>query len=153
MIVGNIGGSGKYEYTVIGDSVNLGSRLESANKQYGTGILLSENTYTHVADDVVARELDLLLVAGKTRPITVYELIALKGGKADPRRDNFLKAYREGFALYRERKWDEAIAAFNRALAESPDDGPCRLYIERSEVYRATPPPEDWDGVFIMKSK
>jgi adenylate cyclase len=153
MIVGNIGGSGKYEYTVIGDSVNLGSRLESANKQYGTGILLSENTYTHVANDVVARELDLLLVAGKTRPITVYELIALKGGKSDPRQDNFLKAYREGFALYRERKWDKALAAFNRALAESPDDGPCKLYIERSEVYRATPPPEDWDGVFIMKSK
>lgn len=153
MIVGNIGGSGKYEYTVIGDSVNLGSRLESANKQYGTQILVSENTYAHVAKDVIARELDLLLVAGKTRPITVYELVALASDPPDPAKEKFLALYREGFAHYRSRRWDEAIAAFRSALAISPEDGPCRIYIERSEVYRTSPPPDDWDGVFVMKSK
>lgn len=153
MIVGNIGGSGKFEYTVIGDSVNLGSRLESANKQYRTNIMMSEATYRRVAQEVIARELDMLVVAGKTEPIRVYELIGLRNVNLSSDRTHFLEHYANGLSSYRRREWTLAIDYFKRALEIDPADYPSQIYIERSHLYHVSPPLEDWDGTFILRKK
>ncbi len=153
MIVGNIGGSGKFEYTVIGDSVNLGARLESANKQYKTNIMISEPTYRKVAGEVLARELDMLVVAGRTEPIRVYELIGLANDNHSAQRLRFFDYYSSGLALYRQRDWRSAITQFEKALEIYPDDYPSHIYIERAFLYEASPPPEDWNGVFILRTK
>ncbi len=153
VIVGNMGGVTRFDYTVIGDSVNLGARLEGVNKQYRTNTIISEHTYRQVRDSVIARELDLLVVAGKTEPIRVFELIAMAGDHLSPERKEFLSLYNEGLACYRQRKWGDAMERFERALLIEPDDYPSRLYIERSMMYSTTPPPDDWNGVFILRTK
>ena len=153
MIVGNMGGKDRFDYTVIGDSVNLGARLEGANKQYKTNIMMSEPTYRHVKDLVIARELDLLVVAGKTEPIRVFELIGMSDDTIPAPSLACAEEYSKGLALYRERNWDEAIRCFEAALRAKADDYPSQIYIERSELYRAAPPPRDWNGVFIMMTK
>lgn len=153
MIVGNMGGVERFEYTVIGDSVNLGSRLESANKQYHTRLMMSEQTYKKVADQVIARELDMIVVMGKTEPIKVYELIGMIEGKGPPEQYEFLEVYARGLALYRKRDWTGAIELFENVLKMKPDDYPSQIYIERSRLYQAVPPPDDWNGVFILRSK
>lgn len=153
MIVGNIGGSGKFEYTVIGDSVNIGARLEGANKQYKTNIMISESTYNKVADRVIARELDMLVVAGRTEPIRVYELCGMAGSIFPPAKLRFIECYSNGLRKYRNRDWEAAIAEFSNALKIVPEDYPSNLYIERSYLYQASPPPDDWNGVFILMTK
>jgi adenylate cyclase len=154
VIVGNMGGMGRFDYTVIGDSVNLGARLESANKQYKSGILVSEHTYRRIAGRVFARELDLLRVAGKTEPIRVYELLAVMGEETIPAAVLAMtEHFTEGLVAYRRREFEKAITLFNRALAAVPQDYPSRLYIERSTRYLASPPAADWDGVFNLESK
>lgn len=154
MIVGNMGGMGRFDYTVIGDSVNLGARLEGANKQYKTNILMSDSTYRKVAGSVFARELDLLRVVGKTEPIRVHELINILGDESVPR--NVLEMtehFTGGLLLYRKREFEKAIAEFERGLERVPGDHPSTLYIQRSLRYMASPPPADWDGVFTLDSK
>jgi adenylate cyclase len=154
VIVGNLGGVNRFDYTVVGDGVNLGSRLETANKEYRTRTIIGDNTYAKVAGRVIARELDLLVAAGKTEPIRIYELLGIAGEtKEPPRLREFLGLYDEGLKLYRERKWDEAIAKFRQALAAMPDDYPSSMYIARSEAFRETPPPAGWRGEFIMLRK
>ncbi|MBI4548072.1 MAG: CHASE2 domain-containing protein [Ignavibacteriae bacterium] len=153
MIVGNIGGRVKYEYTAIGDSVNLGARLESANKQYRTNIMISEHTYKKVESHVFARELDMLVVAGKTEPIRVYELLGLVNGQLSTELLKFNEYYTKGLKLYREQEWRQAIEQFEKALQFRPDDYPSQIYIERSHIYLTSPPPDNWNGVFILRSK
>jgi adenylate cyclase len=153
MVVGNMGGTGKFAYTVIGDSVNLASRLEGANKQYGTHILISFATFTSVRRDVIARELDTLAVKGRNEPVTVYELLALRGEEVGGNLEEFLERYNEGIFRYRCREWDAARSAFHAALELRPDDYPARMYIDRSDSFRVNPPPPDWNGVFVMRSK
>ena len=153
MIVGNMGGANRFDYTVIGDSVNLGSRLEGANKQYKTSMIMSEHTYREVHDHVFARELDLLVVAGKTEPIRVYELIGMMKESLPSHHVASLECYDKGLGHYRAREWRNAITMFEKALSLFPNDYPSQLYIERSKVYLATPPPDDWNGVFILQSK
>jgi len=153
MIVGNMGGRGKFNYTVIGDSVNLASRLEGANKEYKTHIMASQRTYDMVRDHVLGRELDLITVKGRSEPVTIYELMQLRDGAVDPNLERFLSCYSEALALYRQQRWKAAIQRFETALTLRPNDHPTKLYIERAQLYAITSPPQDWNGVFVMTTK
>lgn len=153
MIVGNMGGKERFDYTVIGDSVNLGARLETANKNYGTNIIISENTYRHVKDMVTVRELDQIVVKGKTQITRIFELVGMRDdGIADKEYEKVMQ-YNDGIKLYRERRWKEAADHFTELTRRYPDDTPCRIYLDRSQKFLDTPPPDDWDGITVMESK
>ena len=153
MVVGNMGAVGKFAYTVIGDSVNLASRLEGANREYGTGVMVSQRTYDLVCEEIIGRELDRIAVMGRSEPVTTYELIAVRSDEISQETLDVIGAYEEGKRLYHAREWEKAEQAFRRALAARPDDRPSLLHLQRIEVFKQTPPPENWDGVFVFKSK
>lgn len=144
-LVGSIGSDVMMSYTVMGDVVNLASRLEGANKVYGTRNLVSERTIAAVGTSLEAREIDRIVVAGQTRFEAVFEIL---GSRADvtPQQLGLRDKYREGLSNYRNRRWDDALAAFNASLEAMPDDGPARALIERIGSFKAEPPPNDWDG-------
>lgn len=151
-IVGNIGSSERFDYTAMGDMVNLGSRLEGANKKYGTHIMVSEATYIQVKDFFEARELDVIRVVGKNQSIKVYEIIAEKG-QIPAEATTLLQLYAQGIQLYHGRHFGEAVDKFKQILQKYPQDAPSQLYMQRCEVLRDYPPKPDWDGVFEMGSK
>jgi adenylate cyclase len=154
VIVGNLGGVNRFDYTVIGDGVNMGSRLENANKEYHTRVIIGENTHAKVAGRVISRELDLLVAAGKSEPVRIYELMGIAGEtKEPPELAEFLALYNEGLRLYRNREWDSAIGKFGEALRVRPDDHPAAMYASRSRVFLENPPPAGWRGEFVMLKK
>ena len=152
VLVGSIGSEWMMNYTVMGDTVNLASRLEGANKEYGGRILVSEATLAAASDAVEAREIDRVAVLGQNRAQAVFEIMARKGELSTAQfelRDH----YSEGLACYRRRQWREARSAFEAALGVVPNDGPSVTFIKRLDGLILHPPGEDWDGAWRLEQK
>jgi class 3 adenylate cyclase len=151
-LVGSIGSEYMMSFTVMGDTVNLAARLESANKVYGSRSLISEATANLCSADFEVREIDRVVLAGQSYQQTVYEIMGRKDAIA-PQQTQLRARYAAGLTAYRERRWDEARAAFAAALEAVPDDGPSIALLARTADLKQNPPPEDWDGSWRMKTK
>jgi len=144
-LVGSIGSDVMMSYTVMGDVVNLASRLEGANKAYGTRNLVCGRTVAAAGTAIEVREIDRVVVAGQTRPEVIFEILG-REGELTPQQQALRDSYREGLAAYRERRWDDALGALDASLEALPGDGPSMTLIERIESLKASPPPQDWNG-------
>lgn len=153
MLVGNLGSKYRFAYGVLGDHVNLCSRLEGLNRDYGTEILVGENTARLVEGSFVLREIDMVRVKGKKQHVRVYELLARLGESLPREQEKALSFYADGLEAYRQQLWGEALSLFQQSLALWPEDGPSRAMGERCRIYQETPPPEDWDGIFEQLHK
>jgi len=153
VVSGNIGSKKQMNYTIIGDGVNLSARLESACKQYGSHILISEFTYKALKATYFSRELDLVVVKGKTKPVAIHEILDYHTEESYPQMIDALRHFKSGLVKYRQQKWDDAMGEFNEVLALNDHDKAAKMYIERCEHFIANPPGDDWDGVWVMESK
>jgi adenylate cyclase len=148
MLVGNLGSSYRLAYGVLGDAVNLGSRLEGLNREYGTEILVGEATAAAAGPAFLFREIDLVRVKGRAQAVRVHELVGRAGDAVPEGKRQALAAYAAGLDAHRARRWAEALACFEEALAACPEDGPSRTLARRCRVFLAAPPEDGWDGAF-----
>jgi len=146
MSVGNMGSNMLFDYTVVGDHVNLGSRLEKLNREYDTNIIISEFTHQHIKDTFVCRELDIVRVRGRREPVRIFELL----GREESFRQwsAFKTSFEKGLMAYRSKQWDEGIREFEEALKIRSDDGPTKLYLRRCRLFQKKTPSPKWDGVY-----
>ncbi|MCW9040455.1 MAG: adenylate/guanylate cyclase domain-containing protein [Rhodospirillales bacterium] len=151
-IIGSIGSRASKNFTVMGDTVNLSSRLEGVNKQYGTRLMISEQTRRLAGDGVEVREIDAIRVVGKKEPVRVYELLAAAGMLSDNERA-MRDRFEAGLAAYRALDLDGAEDTFRACAEISPHDGPVKVFLERIGHLRDAPPPSEWDGVWTLTSK
>jgi adenylate cyclase len=153
VVSGNIGSKKRMDYTIIGDGVNLAARLESACKQYGARILISEFTYRALRGTYRTREVDIVVVKGKTKPVSIYEVLDYHTEDSYPSLQEAMGLFRNGLQSYRKRNWNAAGKLFEEVQALNPNDQVAELYVERCRHMAVNPPPADWDGTFIMESK
>jgi adenylate cyclase len=151
MLVGNIGSSERLSYTVIGDPVNIASRLEPLGKIYGVDIVIGEDTRIAAGDTIIVRRLDQVAVYGRTQGLAIYELLGMAEGAPVP---EWVETYEAGLAAYEDRRWWEAVRLFQATAAcRGDDDRPSEILLERCHTCLADPPPDDWTPISVQESK
>ena len=153
IVSGNIGSPKRMDYTVIGDGVNLAARLESACKQYGVRIIISEYTFEGLKATYRTREIDKVIVKGKTQPVRIFEVLDYHNKNTFPNMIEVLGNFNNGVEYYKDGRWDDAKKLFQEGLKGNPDDLCSIMYVERCDYMKKNPPKGEWDGVWVMKTK
>ena len=153
IVSGNIGSPKRMDFTVIGDGVNLAARMESACKQYAANLLISEHTLKKLRGIYQVRNIDQVIVKGKTEPVGVHEVLDFHSEQSFPNLMEVLNYFKDGVTKYRRKQWKKSVDAFQEALHLNEQDKISQIYIDRCQYYMDHPPPEEWAGVWTMTSK
>ena len=150
VVAGNVGSKERFNYTIMGDTVNLAHRLQEVNRHYGTHLILSDASRSQAGPGFLMRELDLVQVRGRKKPVTIFELVWAAPGEEVPL---WLSSFEEGRAAYLSRDWQKASSHFEEVIRLKPEDGPATLYLRRCRSFQEAPPPPDWEGVSVLSGR